>query len=62
VWDKAFTYYRQAGAKAFGGFAYRAAVESWEQALEAVAHLPPDRPTLEQAIDLRGELCSALLP
>ena len=62
VWDKALLYCRQAGAKAFGGFAYRVAVEYWEQALEAVAHLPSDRPTLEQAIDLRGELFSALLP
>jgi class 3 adenylate cyclase/tetratricopeptide (TPR) repeat protein len=62
VWDKAFTYCRQAGAKAFGRFAYRAAVEFWEQALEAVTHLPPDRPTLEQAIDVHGELFSALMP
>jgi class 3 adenylate cyclase/tetratricopeptide (TPR) repeat protein len=61
-WDKAFRYCRQAGAKAFGGSAYREAVGRWEQALEALAHLPPDRTTLEQAIDLRCDLYHALTP
>ena len=45
VWDKAFTYCRQAGTRAYAGSAYREAVGYWEQALEALAHLPPDRPT-----------------
>jgi tetratricopeptide (TPR) repeat protein len=31
-----------------------------EQALEALTHLPPDRPMLEQAVDLRGTLSVAL--
>jgi class 3 adenylate cyclase/tetratricopeptide (TPR) repeat protein len=60
VWDKAFTYCRQAGAKAYAGSAYREAVGYWEQALEAQAHLPPDRPTQEQAADVHGNLYFAL--
>jgi class 3 adenylate cyclase/DNA-binding winged helix-turn-helix (wHTH) protein/tetratricopeptide (TPR) repeat protein len=61
VWDKAFAYCRQAGTKAYAGSAYREAVGYWEQALEALAHLPPDRPTLEQAADVHGNLYFALL-
>ena len=62
VWDKALRYYRQAGAKALARSAYREAVMCFEQALEALAHLPLDRPTLEQAIDLHCDLDAALLP
>jgi predicted ATPase len=62
VWDKALMYFRQAGAKAHAGSAYRATVGCWEQALEALAHLAPDRTTLVQAIDLRCDLYQALLP
>ena len=61
VWDKAFTYCRQAGTKAYAGSAHREAVGYWEQALEALAHLPPDRPTLEQAADVHGNFYFALL-
>jgi tetratricopeptide (TPR) repeat protein len=61
VWDKAFAYCRQAGTKAYDGSAYREAVGYWEQALEALAYLPPDRPTLEQAADVHGHLYFALL-
>ena len=62
VWDKALQYCRQAGTKAYAGSAYREAVGCWEQALEALAHLPPDRTTLEQAVDVRCDLCLALDP
>ena len=62
VWDKALTYCRQAGTKALAGSAYREAVGYWEQALEALAHLPPDRPMLEQAVDVRCDLSAALEP
>jgi class 3 adenylate cyclase/tetratricopeptide (TPR) repeat protein len=62
VWDKALTYGRQAGDKALAGSAYRAAVGYFEQALEALTHLSPERPTLEQAVDLRLRLCGALVP
>ena len=62
MWDKALPYCRQAGAKALARSAYREAVGYLEQALEALAHLPPDRPTLEQAVDLRCDLAAALAP
>jgi predicted ATPase/class 3 adenylate cyclase len=60
VWDKAVVYLRQAGAKAHGRSANREAVASFEQALEALAHLPETRDTREQAIDLRLDLRGAL--
>jgi tetratricopeptide (TPR) repeat protein len=62
VWGKAVTYCRQAGTKAYAGAAYREAVRCWEQTLEALAYLPPDCTTLEQAIDVRSALYMALQP
>jgi predicted ATPase/class 3 adenylate cyclase len=62
VWDKALAYVRQAGEKAMTRSAYREAVGYFEQALGALAHLPEQRDTREQAIDLRLALRSALLP
>jgi class 3 adenylate cyclase/tetratricopeptide (TPR) repeat protein len=62
VWDKALTYYRQAGEKAMTRSAYREAVESFEQALRALTQLPETRETREQGIDLRLALRTALLP
>ena len=61
VWDKALAYCRQAGAKAATRSAYREAVAYFEQALTALPHLPEHRETLEQAIDLRLDIRSALL-
>ena len=60
VWDKAVAYLRQAGAKAHGRSANREAVASFEQALEALAHLPETRDRREQAIDLRLDLRGVL--
>jgi predicted ATPase len=62
VWDKALAYCRQAGEKAMARPAYREAVGYFEQALSALVHLPEQRATHEQAIDLRLALRSALLP
>jgi tetratricopeptide (TPR) repeat protein len=62
VWDKALAYFRQAGEKAMTRSAYREAVEYFEQALSVLPHLPEQRHTLEQAIDLRLALRSALHP
>jgi hypothetical protein len=62
VWDKAVTYCRQAGEKALTRSAHREAVSSFEQALSTVSHLPEQRNTREQAIDLRLALRSALWP
>ena len=61
VWDKALTYLRQAGAKAFACSANQEAVAYFEQALTALRHLPESRHTLEQAIDLRFDLRPPLL-
>ena len=60
VWDKALAYYRQAGDKAMVRSAYREAVACFEQALTALRHLPEQRHTQEQAIDLRDDLSNAL--
>ena len=62
VWDKALAYCRQAGEKALARSAHREAVGYFEQALSALPHLPEQRDTREQAIDLRLALRSALRP
>ena len=61
VWDKALMYCRQAGERAMAQSAHREAVGYFEQALDALPHLPGTRDTQEQAIDLRLALRSALL-
>jgi class 3 adenylate cyclase/tetratricopeptide (TPR) repeat protein len=60
AWDKALAYCRQAGEKAMARSAYREAVGYFEQALRALTHLPEQRDTREQAIDLRLELQNVL--
>jgi tetratricopeptide (TPR) repeat protein len=60
VWEKALAYYRQAGDKAMIRSAYRETVACFEQALTALRHLPEQRHTQEQAIDLCDDLSSAL--
>ena len=62
VWDKALAYCRQAGEKALAQSANREAAEHFEQALNALPHLPDRRDTREQAIDLRLALRTALRP
>ena len=44
-WDQAVTSFRQAGEQALARSAYREAVAAFEQALEAVPHLPESRET-----------------
>ena len=53
VWVKALAYCRQAGASANDRAAYRAAVTSFEQALQALSHLPEDGDTRRLAIEIR---------
>ena len=53
VWDKAVAYGQQAGARACDRAAFRAAVTCYEQALEALGHLPETPDTGRLAIDLR---------
>jgi class 3 adenylate cyclase/tetratricopeptide (TPR) repeat protein len=62
VWDKALTYCRQAGEKALARSAHREAMGYFEQALSALPRLPEQRDTLEQAVDLRLALRTALAP
>jgi class 3 adenylate cyclase len=62
VWDKAVTYYRQAGDKALARSANREAVACFEHALVALEHLPEGRERQEQAIDVRFGLRHALAP
>src|SRR5215475_7274396 len=62
VWDKALAYCRQAGEKSMARSAYREATWYFEQALTILPHLPEQRDTCEQAIDLRLALRSALTP
>src|SRR5262245_44321467 len=61
-WPQAVDYLRQAGAKAAGRSAHREAVGYFQQALAALRHLPENRDTLEQAIDLRFDLRNSLYP
>ena len=62
VWEKVLAYCQQAGEKALARSAYREAVGYFEQGLSALAHLPETRDTIEQAIDLRLALRTALRP
>jgi tetratricopeptide (TPR) repeat protein len=62
VWEKAVAYCRQAGAKAIARTAHREAAAWLEQALAALRHLPTERETMEQGIDLRLDLRTALIP
>jgi tetratricopeptide (TPR) repeat protein len=62
LWDKAVIDCRQAGARAYDRAAFREAVVAFEQALQALVHLPesPERAAL--AIDLRLDVGGVLFP
>jgi class 3 adenylate cyclase/tetratricopeptide (TPR) repeat protein len=62
VWAKALMYGRQAGEKAMTRSAHREAIGYFEQALGVLPHLPEQRDTLEQGVDLRLALRTALGP
>jgi tetratricopeptide (TPR) repeat protein len=53
VWDKAVAYCQQAGARAHDRAAFREAVASFNQALQALEHLPEPGDTRVLAIELR---------
>ena len=53
VWDKAVTYCQQAGARAHDRAAFREAVAYFDQALQALAHLPEPGDTRMLALELR---------
>jgi len=62
VWNKAVVYLCQAGKKAASRFANREAVGYFEQALEAMGHLPEGREKSELSIDVRLDLRPSMLP
>src|SRR5262249_7013036 len=53
VWDKAVACCQQAGARAYDRAAFREAVAYYEQALQALDHLPESGATRVLAIELR---------
>src|SRR5215510_14567064 len=60
VWDKAVTYCRQAGVRAYDRAAFREAVASFDQALQALERLPEPSNTRALVLDLRLALGCAL--
>jgi len=61
VWDKAFLYWRHAGARAFARSALREAMACFEQALTALPRVPENQAQREQAIDLRLDMRNVLI-
>jgi predicted ATPase len=61
VWDRAVTYCQQAGARAHDRAALREAVASFEQPLQALAHLPDHSDTTGLALEFRLALERPLL-
>src|SRR5262249_8840613 len=61
AWDKAVIFLHQAGTKAGERSAYREAMAHFEQALDAVRHLPQHPAWQERTIDVRLEASRHLL-
>src|SRR6516164_662012 len=61
VWEKAVAFLHQAGTKAEERSAHREAAACFEQALDALRHLPQRREWQERAIDLHLDASLALL-
>src|SRR5215831_8115271 len=61
-WTKALPYLRLAGTRALERSALREAAAYFDQALEALQHLPDSPALREQAIDVRFDLRNALQP
>jgi class 3 adenylate cyclase/tetratricopeptide (TPR) repeat protein len=59
-WNKAVCYSRETGAKAMSHSALREARSWYEQAFEALKHIPAGREKLEQQIDLHLDLRNVL--
>jgi predicted ATPase/class 3 adenylate cyclase len=60
LWDKAVSFMKEAGVRAVSQSSYRNAMLRFEQALEALEHLPQSRDSLAAAVDLRVEIRNAL--
>jgi class 3 adenylate cyclase/tetratricopeptide (TPR) repeat protein len=61
LWGKALAYCWQAGTKAFAHSAHREAAAYFEQALQALEHLPEGHEMRKHAIELRLDLRHALV-
>ena len=61
-WDRAVHHARRAGLKTRAGARARTAVRFFEQALDALAHLPDDAVSRALGVDLRDELARVLVP
>jgi class 3 adenylate cyclase/tetratricopeptide (TPR) repeat protein len=61
AWNKAVVYLREAGTKAVARSAYREGATCFEQALDALAHLPESRERTELASDLHAHAVPAQL-
>jgi class 3 adenylate cyclase/tetratricopeptide (TPR) repeat protein len=61
VWDKAVTYSRQAGIRAYNRAAFRASALWGEQALDALGHLPETPETRGLGIAIRVDLVGGAL-
>ncbi len=59
LWDKALSYFHQAGARNAARAGYREAVACFEQARVALEHLPKSRDTMEAAVSLCFDLRTA---
>ena len=62
VWEKAVHYLHQAGTKVFLRSANREAATYFEQALDALRHLPETHDAIAELLDLRFDLRNALVP
>jgi DNA-binding SARP family transcriptional activator len=62
VWDRAWRYLAQAGARAAGRYAHREAIACFEQALRALAQLPGGPELIERSVDLHIELRHSCVP
>ena len=62
LWEKAVTYLRRSGQRDAARSANRQAAAYFEQAIEALSHLPNDRHARALAIDIRLDLRNVLLP
>jgi class 3 adenylate cyclase/tetratricopeptide (TPR) repeat protein len=62
AWDKAATYGGLAGDKALARSAHQEAAGRLDRAIQAIAHLPETRESLERATDLRLAVRKALFP
>ena len=62
AWDRAVVHCRDAAARAAARLAAGEAVAWLERALAALGHLPETEARCALAVDLRHELCSALMP